>query len=552
MTIQSVGTTINFNYQYNDSLADPVVAKADAEDLLQSGACETDLSVMEGWFAVSGGFGPGNRINVVIDRSGSLGSNHGYQTGGATTIQVAPFDPNQPADSPAIGTANRQAQVRAVLVAELAEVLMGYRTHVTGDPTWDHGADSMGEALSTVCEALRHPDGYYGGGLGPRVTTWLSASPRPNWIDNTEATDKDFLSIGCGVAFIYYLMSEFNYSINSVIQASGGTFSQLGQNLTGLSGVWTSFSQMVQDYYPVGQTYRPTSDDILPHPGRGPGVVGFDADLAAAWKGEQGDDRLFCAFFNGAAWDAQPAIPGNSSVGPSLAVFGNRLYAAWKGEHADQRLFYASFNGAAWNAAAAIPGNSSVGPSLAVFGNRLYAAWKGEHADQRLFYASFNGAGWNGQAGVPGVASSAGPALAAFGGRLYAVWKGQLDDQRLFYASFDGISWDAQAVIAGTATSSSPSLAVFGNRLYAAWKGEHADQELFYASFDGTSWDAQATMPGSATSTGPSLSAFGGRLYAAWKGESTDQRLFYASFDGTSWIPQALIPGNSSPDLVFQ
>ena len=73
MTNQSVGTTANFSYLYNDSLVDPVVAKADAEYLLQSGTCETDLSVMEGWFAVSGGFGPGNRINVVIDRSGALG-----------------------------------------------------------------------------------------------------------------------------------------------------------------------------------------------------------------------------------------------------------------------------------------------------------------------------------------------------------------------------------------------------------------------------------------------------------------------------------------------
>jgi hypothetical protein len=505
MTIQSVGTTTNFNYQYNDSLVDPVVAKADAEYLLQSGTCETDLSVMEGWFAVSGGFGPGNRINVVIDRSDALGTNHGYQTGGATTIQVAPFDPDKAADNPAIGAANRQAQVRAVFVAEFAEVLMDYRTHVTGDPTWDHGANSMGEALSTVCEALRHPDGYYGGQLGPRITTWLNASPRPNWIDNTEPTDKDFLSIGCGVAFIYYLMSEFNYSISSVIRASGSTFSQLCRNLTGLSGAWAPFSQMIQDYFPVGQTYQPTSDDVLPHPGRGPGLAGLGTDLAAAWKGEQGDDRLFYASLTGAAWDAAATIPGNSSAGPALAAFAGRLYAAWKGEHADNRLFYASLTGAAWDAAATIPGNSS-----------------------------------------------AGPALAAFGGRLYAAWKGQLNDQRLFYASFDGTNWNAQAVIPDTATSSSPSLAVFGDLLYAAWKGANADQKLFYASFDGTSWNAQATIPGSATSAGPSLAAFGGRLYAAWKGGSTDQRLFYASFDGTSWTPQALIPGNSSPDLVFQ
>ncbi|MGH3399576.1 MAG: hypothetical protein ACRDPO_33310, partial [Streptosporangiaceae bacterium] len=192
----------------------------------------------------------------------------------------------------------------------------------------------MGEALSIVCEALRHPDGYYGGSIGPRITEWLNASPRPNWIDTTEPTDKDFLSFGCGAAFIYYLMSQFNYSIASIIQASGSTFAELCQNLTGLSGAWALFSQMMQDYFPAGQTYQPASDDILPHPGRGPGLAGFGSDLAAAWKGEQGDDRLFDALFNGITWDAPAAIPGNSSVGPALAVFDDRLYAAWKGEHA--------------------------------------------------------------------------------------------------------------------------------------------------------------------------------------------------------------------------
>ena len=41
------------------------------------------------------------------------------------------------------------------------------------------------------------------------------------------------------------------------------------------------------------------------------------------------------------------------------AAFGGRLYAAWKGENTDQRLFYASFNGTSWTPQALIPGNSS-------------------------------------------------------------------------------------------------------------------------------------------------------------------------------------------------
>ena len=549
MTIQTVNTTANFSYQYQDSLPDPVVAKADAVYLFDSGVCEADLAIMEGWFSVEGGFGPNNRINVVIERSGSLGSNHGYQTGNATTIQVAPFDPNQAADDPTLNTQVRQGQVSAVFVAEFAEVLMSYHSRVTGDATWSSGANSMGEALSTVCEALRHPDGYYTGGVGPRIGTWLNSSPRPNWIDNTENTDKDFLSIGCGVMFIYYLMSEFNYSIGSIITASGSTFEELFQNLTGASGAWNAFSGTVADYFPVGTPSQPTSDDVLPHPGRGPGLATFGRGFSIAWKGEQGDDRLFYSSFDGTNWAAQATIPGNSSIGPSLAVYGNRLYAAWKGEHADQRLFYSSFDGTNWAAQATIPGNSSIGPSLAVYGNRLYAAWKGEHADQRLFYSSFDGTNWAAQATIPGN-SSIGPSLAVYGNRLYAAWKGEHADQRLFYSSFDGTNWAAQATIPGN-SSIGPSLAVYGNRLYAAWKGEHADQRLFYSSFDGTNWAAQATIPGN-SSIGPSLAVYGNRLYAAWKGEHADQRLFYSSFDGTNWAAQATIPGNSSPDLVYQ
>ena len=551
MTVQSVGTTTNFNYQYEDSLADPIVAKARAEYLFTSGICESDLAVMEGWFGVSGGFGPGNRANVIIERSGSLGSNQGYQTGGTTKIQVAPFDPNQAADDPSLGALLADAQVSAVFAAEFAEVLMDYRNLTTGTTSWGR-SNSMGEALSTVCEALRHPDGYYApANLGPRIGTWLNSSPRPNWIDTTENTDKDFVSIGCGVMFIYYLMSEFNFSIDSVIAAAGTTFEELFQNLTGTSGAWSAFSNTVNAYFPIGTTYQPASDDILPRPGRAPGLTAFGQNLVAAWKGESGDDRLFYAVFDGANWDSQNTIPGNSNTGPSLIAYGSSLFAAWKGEHADQRLFYASFDGTYWDEQNTLPGvASSSSPSLALFINdRLFAAWKGEYADQRLFYASSDGSNWDSQNTIPGVASSSSPSLALYGTRLYAAWKGQYPDQRLFYASFDGSNWSSQNTIPGVASSIGPSLAVYNNTLFAAWKGQYPDQRLFYASFDGSNWNSQNTIPGVASSIGPSLAVYNNALFAAWKGEDADQRLFYASFDGSNWSSQNTIPGNTGPDL---
>ena len=241
---------------------------------------------MEGWFGVSGGFGPGNRANVIIDRSGSLGSNQGYQ----------PAEP-QKSKSP------RSIPTRLLMIRHWALYLpmrRFQRSLLRNSPrsSWTTGlgyrgldlgsrADSMGEALSTVCEALRHPDGYYApANLGPRIGTWLNSSPRPNWIDTTENTDKDFVSIGCGVMFIYYLMSEFNFSIDSVIAAAGTTFEELFQNLTGTSGAWSAFSNTVDAYFPIGTTYQPASDDILPRPGRAPWADRLRAEPGRCLEGE--------------------------------------------------------------------------------------------------------------------------------------------------------------------------------------------------------------------------------------------------------------------------
>jgi len=181
------------------------------------------------------------RASLGLARRRTHGNDSGYQSYGTTHLQVAPINPNQSPQAPALDAVLSDAEVDSTFVAELAEVLMDYRNRVMVTDTWG-GGNSMGEALSTVCEALRHPDGYYLPSLtGPRIGSWLNASPRPNWIDTTENTDKNFVSFGCGIMFIYYLMSEFNFSIDAVIAAAGTTFEALFPNLTGTSGAWAVF-----------------------------------------------------------------------------------------------------------------------------------------------------------------------------------------------------------------------------------------------------------------------------------------------------------------------
>lgn len=74
--------------------------------------------------------------------------------------------------------------------------------------------DSAGEALSMVCAASLHPDGYYGQGLGqgPRIAAWLNSNPRNyDWLSTHETTDTHPLSYGVSALFIYYLISQLKF-----------------------------------------------------------------------------------------------------------------------------------------------------------------------------------------------------------------------------------------------------------------------------------------------------------------------------------------------------
>jgi hypothetical protein len=289
--------------------------------------------------------------------------------------------------------------------------------------------------------------------------------------------------------------------------------------------------------------------------------------LYAVWKGEERDDRIWCAGFNGQAWTAQKQVPGiATSTGVALAVLGNKLYMAWKGEDnygvwtgqsSDQRIWYTTFNPANNTDAPqeVVPGvATSTGPRLAVLGNNLYMAWKGTEGDQRIWWNMFNGTNWSAQAQIPNTATSVGPALAVLNNVLYACWKGDYGDPGIYYSSFNGTSWAAQKQIPGVGTSEGPSIVAFNNLLYAVWKGEFMDQGLYCSSFNPATgaWSAQMEIPNVGSSVGAGLAVFGNTLYAAWKGEGGDQSIWYSSTtNGTTWAAQKQIRGvGTSPDLV--
>jgi hypothetical protein len=133
-----------------------------------------------------------------------------------------------------------------LVVAELTECFMGYQ-----NKGWNCGG-SNGEALSRFLAELR--SGGANGQLAPYTSApaWDQAG-RPNWIDQTENTDRNTVSTGCGVLYLWWMLSQ-GYTPAQITQAGGAT---LADNYAALvspqpaSQAWTYFSVALSNF-PIG------------------------------------------------------------------------------------------------------------------------------------------------------------------------------------------------------------------------------------------------------------------------------------------------------------
>jgi hypothetical protein len=183
---------------------------------------------------------PGGQVSVIIFALGGVtdgtgGADHGgcdFDSGGA--IEVCASFGNSP-------------RVSALFEAELSECSMG--GNLCGCST--------GEALSRWCAAV----------VGQNALSDFTTAPgwfqdgMPNYVDQTDPTDQNADSTGCGMAFLSWLMSQ-GQSLNAIAQGmvtlgDSGTLAQLYANLTGddASNAWPNFSAAVQGLGDV------TSDD---------------------------------------------------------------------------------------------------------------------------------------------------------------------------------------------------------------------------------------------------------------------------------------------------
>jgi hypothetical protein len=159
---------------------------------------------------------------------------------------------------------------RRIFAVELSEILMGFTGY-----GWGAGS-SNGEGLSAIIGALFYPEAYYGSGQGPRVNQWLNGvpaangkpaqAPRLDWVSQTEGTDQNFVSFGCAILFINYLVYERGFSLAQVVRAGGSNLAQTFAALTGepAAQAFVEFSSLVAKHVPANQKTFVANDNVFP------------------------------------------------------------------------------------------------------------------------------------------------------------------------------------------------------------------------------------------------------------------------------------------------
>ena len=219
-----VGLTTNFHVQYEDTLANQAQVIANANALLE--VIENEFTVTTGWFNTpSDKFGTGKRqvvnlkLPVTFNPDGRISypgaSNNGYGNAINLDAQNIPSDP---------ATAGR---VQMVFINEWVEILMSL-----SNGKWN-ASDSSGEGLSQYCGILRFPVGHYN--YYPSfVNSWLDSTRDGTFITGSpEGTDKNSVSYGCALLFLFYLNVQLGFSTSEIIQKGASTLSGLYTNLTG-------------------------------------------------------------------------------------------------------------------------------------------------------------------------------------------------------------------------------------------------------------------------------------------------------------------------------
>ena len=189
---------------------------------------EKSFADCQNYFGIAGQ--PVNVIIAALDHAtdGSAGAYHAGCT----------FNPGR--DLYCDAAFGNPVMTNGLMIAELTECFMGAQ-----NKGWDCGG-SNGEALSRLLAELE--SGGPGGVLAGYATgpDWDRAG-RPNWIDANESTDLNPVSTGCGVLYLYWMMSK-GYTAAKITQAGcpDGSLASNYHALTGRTTAWHDFIAAVR------------------------------------------------------------------------------------------------------------------------------------------------------------------------------------------------------------------------------------------------------------------------------------------------------------------
>jgi hypothetical protein len=419
---------------------------------------------------------------------------------------------------------------RLIVVAEDTEVFSADQGR-----GWDCGA-SNGEALSRVMATLLYPaqlDGFRTSGA------FLSTSNRPDYVNTNDGTDRNSVSTGCAVLFLYFMQHQLGYSWPQIVQAAGSPPVETYRRLT---RSWNGFDQFRSDldaYFPIGQPINLVGDDPYPVPMtavknilvdtsvRTPGAADFQGRIYIAWSGTDSNHRLnVMSSVDRVRWIDKITFDETSPAGASLCVFNNRLFLAWAGTDNQKLNVMSSADSRIWINKTILGETSGARPVLAVHRNQLVMGWVGTDSSHHLnIVLSADGINWHGKQVLQETSIDA-PALEGFNNELVIAWTGTDSDHRLNVSSSPdlGAHWQSKVTLQDTSIAG-PGLLVDGNLLRLSWSGTDSSHKInTFESADAVHFVNKKTL-GDTSNFTPILTKAYGRLAVLWTGRDSSAHL---------------------------
>jgi hypothetical protein len=226
-------------------------------------------------------------------------------------------------------TANPLDLEVSLYIAELSECCMGAQGR-----GWGCGS-SNGEGLSRFLAENSAPSAFPSWGVtGP---SWASAG-YPDWVTKTEGTDRDPVSTGCSIVYIYWMRS-LGYTVSQIVQAGGATLAANYQTLTGKT---TALADLLAAVKPLGvKSDNPFAERLYQMHGDGT-IWTYTGTPITGWQQLDNNPRaraiaadgphLYQLHGDGSIWlYTGPPITGwqqldNNIRARAIAASGNQLY----------------------------------------------------------------------------------------------------------------------------------------------------------------------------------------------------------------------------------